>query len=289
MKNKIKRISIFILVLAIIASGVIFIFRAQIISHFMPTVEQIGDIHITIKNDTSYINSKLIVKNKSFLKIEIDTIKYKVSLFDKMYFQNQKFIGMVLRGYGNDTTNFSLKIPYTTILKDLSAQRKKGDSANYSINISFLFSTIFGKAEIPFNKSAKLKIPQPPELKVVEIKYKKVRLKSILADAIIEITNHSAITLSIKEMSYSMNILKEGNLKGTYKEPITIKPKGITFISIPIEINVNNIGKTIFEVIINKDNYDYALTLNAILNSTYPFKESFYIDLTQNGKMELKK
>ena len=125
MKNKIKRISIFILVLAIIASGVIFIFRAQIISHFMPTVEQIGDIHITIKNDTSYINSKLIVKNKSFLKIEIDTIKYKVSLFDKMYFQNQKFIGMVLRGYGNDTTNFSLKIPYTTILKDLSAQRKK--------------------------------------------------------------------------------------------------------------------------------------------------------------------
>jgi len=86
-----------------------------------------------------------------------------------------------------------------------------------------------------------------------------------------------------------MKILNQGNLKGNYSDAINIKPNGTTFINLPLEINVKNIGKTIFEVLINKDNYDYILTLNAILESSNPLKESFHIDLTKNGKMDIKK
>ena len=289
MKNKIKWFGVFILALAIIAGGIIFIFRADIIAHYIPAIEQTRAIDIKVENDTSYIRSKLIVRNKTFLKIGIDTIKYKVSLFDKVYLESQKYIGKVLHGYGTDTLDFSLKVPYITILKDLRAERKKEDSASYSINISLQYSTALGKAEMPISKSAKIKIPQPPELEVVEIKYKKFRFKSILAEAKIKIINYSAVTLSVKEMRYSMDILKQGNLKGNYSEPFEIKPKGTTFINLPIEINPTNLGKTIFEIIINKDSYDYILTMNAILESDNGVKESFNIGLTKNGKMELKK
>jgi len=289
MKTKIKYIGIIILILAVIAGGLIFIFRARIIAHYMPAVRQIGEIHIKVKSDTTYISTKLVIKNKTFLKIEIDTIKYKISLFNKTYLQNKKFIGAVLHGNREDTINFSLKIPFITILKDLRAERKKGDSACYSAAISIQYSTVFGEAEIPVNKSAKLKIPQPPELEVVEIKYTKVRLKRILADAKIKIVNHSAFNLSIKEMSYSMDVLKQGNLKGNITEPIKIKPNETTYINIPIEINPKNLGKTIFEIIFNKDNYDYTLTLNAILVTSYPLKEIFHIDFIKSGKMELRK
>lgn len=289
MKNKIKRISLLILIVLILASGVLFFLRNKIIANYLPAVEQIGDIHIKIKNDTSYINTKLSVENESFLKIKIDTIKYKLSIFDKTYLQSEKFVGMILNSYGKDTVDFAVKLPYSTILKNLKAERKNGDSASYSINISIQYATTFGKAEIPINRSAKIKIPQPPELDVVEIKYKKIRRKTILADAKIKITNFNDITLSIKEMKYSMNILKQGNLKGSLKVPVDIIPNGTTFINIPLEINVNNIGKTVFQVLINKDSYDYTLTLNGILESTDPLNESFNIDITKMGKMELKK
>ncbi len=289
MKNRIRNIILILFVILIIAGTVIFIFRKKIVAHFIPNVEQIGEIYIKVKNDTTYIRSKLAVKNKSFLKIEIDSIKYKVSLFEKEYLKNQKFIGLVLHKYGMDTIDFSLKIPYKTILKDLSVERKKGDSASYSINISLQYSTVFGKVEIPINKSAKIKIPQPPEISIVDIKYNKVRFKSILANAKIKVINFSDVTLSIKDISYSISILKQGNLKGSIKEPINIKPNGSTFINLPIDISLKNIGKTVFDVIINKDKYNYTLTLNAILESSYPFKESFHIDLTKNGQMELKK
>ncbi len=289
MKKQIKYIGIIILLVIIIAVGVFFIFNKKIVSHFIPDVEQIGEIIIKVKNDTTYVSSKLSVKNKSIIKIEIDSIKYKVSLFEKTYLQNQKYLGLALHSDEVDTIDFSLKIPYAAIMNDLKVERKKGDSVSYSINVSLQYSTLFGKVEIPINKSAKIKIPQPPEISIVDIKYLKVGFKSIIADARIKIINYSDVNLIVKEVKYSMTIIKQGNLKGEIIETIFIKPKETTFINIPIEISIKNIGKTIFDVIINKDNYDYSLTLDAILETTQPFKQSFNIDITRDGRMELKK
>jgi LEA14-like dessication related protein len=289
MKNMGKRLGIIILSVVIIAVGVVFIFRGRIIKHFIPVIHIIGDIQIKVKNDTSLISAKMTVKNQTFLKIGIDTIKYKVSLIDRTYLQNQKFIGAVLFGYGEDTIDFSLKIPYIAILNDLKAERKKNDSVNYSINVFLQYSTFFGKGEFPINKSAKVKMPQPPELEVVEIKYKKIFLKSIRSEAKIKIVNNSAFSLSIKKLSYSMDIEKQGNLTGTFEEKITIKPNGTTYINLPIEINIHKIGKTIFQIIINKDTYNYTLTMNAILESSDISKENFNLGFIKIGKMELRK
>jgi LEA14-like dessication related protein len=289
MKKAIKRIGIVILALVVIGGGAIYLFRKQLVKHFIPDVDQIGEIKINLKNDTSYISSKLVISNNTFLEIYIDTIKYKISLFDKTYLQNEKALGIHMRGHGKDTIDFGLKIPYVAILRDLKAQRKIKDSANYAVAVSLQYTTAFGRAEIPINKAARMKIPDPPELEVVDIKYEKVRFKYILADARIKITNHSIIDLSITDMSYNLNVLKQGNLKGNYREDIHIKPYGTTYINIPIKIDVDNMGKTFFQVIFNKDNYDYILTLNAVLQSTDPVQESVHIDLTQNGVMELKK
>lgn len=287
MKRKIKRVGIFILVLIVITSVIFFIFRTRIISHVVPAVEQIGIINIKVQNDTSYITSRLTVRNKSFLVIKIDTIKYKVSLLNKTYLQNQKFIGVQLQSHEIDTIDFSLKVPYVAIFKDLKVQKQKGDSTSFSINISLQYVTPFGKVEVPINKSAKFKIPQPPELKIVDIKYKKFRFKSILADVIIEIKNNSDVALSIKDINYLISIAKQGRLKGTHKETITIKPKGTTYINLPLEINLKNIGRTFFKTIFHKNNYDYTLTLDANLESINPVKKSFHVTITKNGKMKL--
>jgi LEA14-like dessication related protein len=286
-KNKIKLIGFLILVIIVVSIAVIFIFRVRIVSHFIPTVKQVDEIQIKINNDTAFISSKLLVTNKSLLNVHIDSISYEVSLLDKMYLQNKELLGIELPGHGKDTIDFSLNIPYKNILKDLKAQRKNGDSTSYTINISLQYSTIFGKVKIPINKSAKFKIPQPPELSVEEIKYKKIHLKYILAEAKIKIINYSELSLSIKDLSYSMNILKQGNLKGNLMKEIIIKPKGTTIVMLPIKININNIGKTLFEVIMNKDNYDYILNLNAILEVSNPLKDSFNINISKAGIMEL--
>lgn len=284
-----KRIAITILILLIITAGVLYFLRDSIKARFMPAVEQLGDIYIKVENDTCYVHSKMSVKNNSPLEIGIDTIKYKVSMFGKTYLQNNTSLGIMLKNNASDTIDFALKIPYKIIIKDLKAERKKGDSASYFIDISLQYSTFLGKAEMPISKTAKIKIPQPPEIEVVEIKYEKVRFKAILANVKVKITNFSEVNLSINDMTYSMNVLKQGELNGKHTKQIDIKPNETTYVEFPIEISPINIARTFFDVLINKDSYDYTLKLDAILEAKDPIKQSFKINLSKSGTMELKK
>jgi hypothetical protein len=52
---------------------------------------------------------------------------------------------------------------------------------------------------------------------------------------------------------------------------------------------VDNMGKTVFQVMMNKDKYHYTLSLHALFRSIDPFSRSFDMDLEKSGNMELKK
>lgn len=284
-----KRISLILFLLIGIAGGLIYAFRSKLIAKIVPEVEQIGDIYIELRDDTCFVKSRIVVRNKTFLKIEIDTIKYKILLFNKTFMENKKSLGILLPGNGTDTIDFLVQFPYVTLLKDLKSERKKDDSASYTINISLQYSTVFGKAEMPLNRSAKVKIPQPPEIEIVEIKRKKFRLKKILADVKIKIINHSPVTISINEMDYYMKIVNQGSVKGKFGRVIQIKPNETSYVQLPITIIPKHIGKTGIDVLKNKDNYNYLFELNAILESTDPLKKTFHINLIKEGVLELVK
>jgi LEA14-like dessication related protein len=166
MKKQNKYIGIIVLLGIIISGGVFYVFKNKIVSHFMPDIEQIGEIIIKVKNDTTYVSSSFSVKNKSFINIGIDSIWYKVTLFGKEYLQNHSYIGLTLKSYDVDTIDFAIKIPYVEIVNDLKIEKKKGDSASYSVDAYLQYSSLFGEVEIPINKSARIKIPQPPEISI---------------------------------------------------------------------------------------------------------------------------
>ncbi|MDZ4664765.1 MAG: LEA type 2 family protein [Bacteroidota bacterium] len=289
MKKVIKYIAISILSLVVIVAVFTFTFRKKIAKRIIPEVTQQGIIHVEVENDTSIISAILLIRNKTFLKIHIDTIKYGVSLFNKSYLNRKEFLGISLPGYGSDSIHFELKIPYALLLKDLKAERKKDDSAGYSINVSLQYAIGLWKSEMPINKSGKLKIPQPPEIQIEEVNWKRIRMRSLLADVRIKIINHSPIALSIKEVEYFMKVSDQGSLKGKYKAIINIKPNGITFINVPIKINTNHPGITLFQILANKDKYIYALNMQASMESVGPEKLSFDLDLNKTGTIELRK
>lgn len=289
MKNKWKWFFFIILVLLFSVAGYLYNYKDKLIARYIPKLEQIGDLEINVGDDTTYIHSKLVIENNSFLKIGVDTIKYQVSLFNKTYLKSQSFLGIVLPPNGKDTFEFSLKIPYKEILKDLKAERKKGDSASYAIHVFLQYSTVLGKAELPINKVAKLKIPQPPELEIENVKYTKIRFKNIEASAKIKIINYGPITLSIKEMAYVLVVPNQGTLKGKYFEAIKIKPFGTTVVTLPIKVTLKNIFRTAIQVARNKDQYEYNLSLLAVLEPEDSLKKPIRIHLTKMGIMELRK
>lgn len=289
MINYIKKTLLLFILVTLVLGSVLYFYRVQLLKHYIPKVHKIGNVKMSIINDTTFVTAQIAIENNIFLQINIDTIKYTVSLFDKVYIKDETFVGLVLHGNESDTMDFLLKIPHTVIMKDLKNERKRADSASYSIDVSIKYSSIFGDSEFPFAKSSKLKIPQAPEIEVVDIKYEKIRLKSLLAFIKIKITNHSPFTLILNNIRYYIDIPEMGNLKGNYNKDLEIKPKGTSYVTLDVKMEIKNMLKTAFQILFDKDNYSYTLKMKANLESVHPFQETFEVDLANHGQMELKK
>lgn len=50
-----------------------------------------------------------------------------------------------------------------------------------------------------------------------------------------------------------------------------------------------NFGKTVFQILVNKDFYYYKLKLQAKMFASGPIKDTFMIRVVKNGRLELKK
>lgn len=289
MKNEFKIVSIIVVSLLIIVSATFFVFHRQITAYFFPKMEQIGEVKIKIENDTAYVISKLKASNKSLFKLKIDTIKYTISLHNKVYLKSSKFVGLSLLARGVDTFDFSVKIPYLSILTDLKARRKIGDSAAYSIHLFFHYSSIFGKAEVPITKVGVIKIPQAPDLEIVELQYKGLHLKSIHTNAKLKITNYNAIGLSMKGISYSLKVSGHELVKGENTEAILIQANGMSYIELPIAIDSKNLIKAGLGRLLKQENNSYTLTLKANIESIDSMQKYFHLQLSKIGTMSLKK
>lgn len=286
---KTKKVLIFFLVLLILSAAVLFIFRKRLIEHYTPEVEQLGTLSVNMKNDTSYVTTALVVTNKLFFKIDVDSIKYRVEWFDKTYIKNEAFLGLELPANGNDTIQFSLKIPYVAIIKDFRKNGKKADSVDYTVNISLQYATRFWSAEKPINKKGTVRMPHPPQFKLEEVNWTKIGLNSMMAEADLKIINENPVGFLIKNLTYNMKIIDQGSMKGNYEKPITIKPNSVATVKVPIEIKTDHLGKTIMDILKNKDKYNYVLNMNLNLKSTETEDKLFNIDLKKTGVMELKK
>jgi hypothetical protein len=198
-------------------------------------------------------------------------------------------IGKELKAYEKDTFSFSLSIPYTSIIKELRTEEKYTDSTNYSINLILHFNTPIGKIDIPFRKSAKFKLPQFPIFKIVDIDFKKFRKEEITADVRIRVNNSTKAELILNDVIYQRHIYRAGNLKGSYHSTILLKPKSVIYVNLPIVISPLNFGKTVFEILRNKDFYYYKLNLQANMMASGPIKDTFNIKVVKNGQLELKK
>lgn len=289
MKRILRITGILLLVFLLVLGVVIFLNPKKVVRYIVPELKQINEVNIAMKGDSAYINSSLTVQNRSFLSMAIDSIKYKIKLIDKEYLQSEKYLGLKLKPGQIDTLDFAFSIPFNEVMNDLREERKLGDSTDYTINISLVYSTIFGAAELPYKKTAKIKIPQPPKIELVKVHYNKIRLKHFEAEADLKIINYNKIELIISNLDYSMDIAGRGKVAGTYTEPIHIKPNGETYVTMPLKVDLKNIGKTLLDVITNEDNYEYILTLNGIVKSPHDNQEPVKINLIKEGKMELKK
>ena len=199
----------------------------------------------------------------------MDTLKYKISFTNRVYFHNKQFLGLLIKSYNKDTFNFSFKVPYNHILDDMKHDRKKSDSTNFLTDLRLQYSTFFGNAELPIAESGKIKIPEPPEIQIKDIKIKSgLGSENIQAEVRIRVANNSKYNLKVNRMDYSINILKVAEVKGFYSNSLNIKGNSVSELNIPVKIHLRKEKESLVSLLRDNELHHYVLRVDGVINSS---------------------
>ncbi len=291
--GKVIKKTILILGIALFGLVVFYIFNpGKAITLIFPDLHKISYVNAVIKNDSAFTKISLVLQNKNPYKLDIDTVSFEVTLNDTGIAHQIVPLNIKQTRFDEDTVQLPLNIHISQI-KGLIAHLQSQDSTTVNIKGNIIYETIFGRKKIEFNKTSKIEVPVPPQIKVLKVERKGFDLgeKILKANAEIEIINNGKnINIQLTDIRYNITVKNTLHAEGVISKPLIIKPRSSLKINLPIEIEVYHPLKTLWLIKTDKDRLNYLLHIKCNLKENISEKSfASPAEITATGTLELVK
>lgn len=261
----------------------------------LPDLSKITFINVSVVNgDSVQSKAAIIVQNKSPYKLSIDSVFFRVELNKSQLIE--EYVPLNLEQIRHQVDTVLLPIDFSRKkLKTILAELKEVDSTDVDFKCYVIYKTMFGHVKLKYDKTVRIPVPIPPQIKVIKVERKKFNVldKILNTNIQLEIINKGKnINLKLQHIHYTLEIGNSLSSEGIIDRTIEIKPQTTSYAEIPLEIKIEHPLKTILEILTNNDHTNYILRLNAEMIEQMVDKSSqtpIPIEIFAEGNLELKK
>ncbi|MEO6901875.1 MAG: LEA type 2 family protein [Bacteroidia bacterium] len=292
--KKLKIVLIIVLIFAIAISILFYVFNPRkALNLIIPDIESIAFIDAKIRGDSLFSKIDVIVQNKSPYRLTIDSIYYKINLSDLLVAEELVPLQLRQRKFQIDTVKLPLNVSFKKIRKTI-ASLQKFDSTTVNFQFYVVYNTIFGHVKIDYDKTKKIAVPVPPQIKVLSTDQKKYnfRDKTLTANVTIGIINKGKnIDMELSNIHYSFVAKNSFYSEKTLNQKIRIKPSSTATVVLPVTIKIEHPLKTAISIVTDNDIVDYKLMIKADmkLNNMNNNDQLIPVNFDATGSLELKK
>ncbi len=284
-----------VILIVLVLAGIITFYilnPGKAITLVFPDLHKINYVNAVIKNDSAFTKISLVLHNKNPYKLDIDTVSFEVTLNDTGIAHQIVPLNIKQTRFDEDTIQLPLNLHIAQI-KGLIAHLQSQDSTIVNIKGSIIYETIFGRKKIEFNKTSKIEVPVPPQIKVLKVERKGFDLgeKILKANAQIEIINKGKnIDIQLTDIRYNITVKNTLHADGVISKPLVIKPRSSSKINLPIEIEVYHPLKTLWLIKTDQDRLNYLLHIKCNVKENISEKSfASPAEITATGTLELVK
>lgn len=272
----------FTIVLAVVA----FIWKDDWIEMVLPKVEKVTVGEISISDDVANVSMELVIQNKKYLSYNLKSLTLSVYNDSISLLQYARDSGLVLNKNERKMIALDFDLPIKKIMKRVKSLQSS-DSTEIKIIGVAVFSTPFGDYTLPINERQIVKVPNLVKVKVEEVQYNGKKDDKYLLEAKIKITNPNDEKLEIKNVSYDFYGEDLFEVHGKYLGQLSVQPMGHVWLTLPLQVKIENKFKLISKMILNKDVIKYKLTMKGQIESVAGVTQEIPIKLNTHGRVEL--
>jgi LEA14-like dessication related protein len=257
-------------------------------SILIPELEQVRALKIKVVEDTALVDIELELQNHGPFKMNIDSLIYNLKFDTATLLSGAQDLNVILKAGDSGIYTLPARLPYKRLFKSIR-EAQDFDSVPILSDIRIVYSTVFGTRSVPHQTTTTIAVPCPPRFELEKIEYVRQEKKSLYFDAYLTMHNCGKIKLDLSDLTYTMKVEDLFDANGSYDEVIRVKSETDITRVLPIKVDVNKIWKTIFKIISNRDMVSYQLKIKGKIMAEKFGDQPSEIEISKNGKLELKK
>lgn len=199
------------------------------------------------------------VKNPNPISLSMLSYSYDFKINGYNFVQGNHRKSLTIAATGASTIQIPVRINYLD-LYNLFQSLKHKKRSTYQLSANLYFNVpVLGRIKIPIHKSGKLPMLKIPKINLSGIQLKNLSLSAINMVLNLTVKNPNGFALLLKNMSYKLLVSGHPWIEANRTGGISINSNGKQTISIPISLNLLQIGRSAFQLLNNSGKIHYQL------------------------------
>lgn len=229
----------------------------------------------------------ITVDNPNALSLQLDSYNYDFKLNGQTFIQGQQQENSTIEASGQSI----LEVPVTLNFKEVyeGIQTLAGaDRADYEFLSDVTFDLpVLGLTKVPVSRSGSIPMLNPPGIRVNSLDVQNISFTQ--ADLVLnmEFDNPNAFGIEINGFDYGLNINGDRWAEGQSLANTAIGSKETRQLSIPISLNISEIGLSAYRLLTGSGDLNYTLEGNFDLGTTHPLLDQTMLQIDRSGSLPL--
>jgi LEA14-like dessication related protein len=230
----------------------------------------------------------VLIDNPAPIGFSIDSLFYIVSIEGNEIARTTYPDSLRLEARDSTTVELPLTLYHDKLADVLKGLEKQGrDSATYTINATiFTDMALIPKDKLNMKVEKRLPLIRIPEIHVTDIKMKDVGFKGATMVVETAVKNENVFPIRFSDMNYRVQVDNNGWMEGSKPGTINIPAKGATTMTIPMEVELKEMGKNALDLIRKGTDVHYDFRMNTKLASDAQVLKESKIALNSSGKLK---
>ena len=253
-----------------------------------PTAKIVDTRLVGINFDKADIVFDIMIDNPNPVAFNLAGLDYEIKLESQSLFSGTTAQGLQLKSRSQNKVELPVTLKFDD-LKKLPGKLWDKDKIAYQLNSTITVNLpVIGNYDIHLAKPGEIPVPKLPDIKLKAIRINKLNFPSAELVTTIEINNPNAFTLGFNNFNYRLDINKQTWGQGKIAQKQNVPRKGTGTINIPVKLNLLNMGRTVYQLLTNKETLDYQLSGGLNLDTGIPLLKNYRMPLNIKGKASLK-
>jgi LEA14-like dessication related protein len=228
------------------------------------------------------------VTNPNALDLNASAYRWNVSIGGKEFVTGTSQSPLTVAGKSTSV----VQIPVSIGFKDLFAvfgDLAANDSVPYLVNLSTdLQIPVLGTRSIPVSSKGYIPVPKLPTFQIDDFELTKFSLAGSVVTLKMRVANPNYFAVTYSNATYALKVNGEEWLNSRLNRSIEIMPKSDVVLSIPIDVNLQRWGTTVYRILTRGEEFEYALNGKGDLRVGLPdFPDLLGIPFNISGKQRI--